>query len=65
MPGLPGGDGHSGWLVSSSKGVLNLWETSRAVPGETVLLVGAVVCAFGIPRPHVQQQTVCGCLAKQ
>lgn len=38
MPGLPGGDGHAGWLVTSSKGVLNLWETSRAVPGETVLL---------------------------
>jgi hypothetical protein len=42
MPGLPGGDGHSGWLVTSSKGVLNLWETSRAVPGETVLLVSWV-----------------------
>jgi hypothetical protein len=38
-PPLPSGDGHSGWLVSSSKGVLNLWETNRAVPGECVLMV--------------------------
>jgi hypothetical protein len=39
LQGLPGGDGHAGWLVTSSKGMINLWETSRAVPGETVLLV--------------------------
>eukprot|EP00887_Chlorella_sp_A99_P002337 scaffold10.g2337.t1 len=28
VPGLPGGDGHAGWVVSSSKGLLNLWEAS-------------------------------------
>ncbi len=46
--GLPGGDGHAGWLVTASAGLLNLWEcsasggrgeaslTARALLGESV-----------------------------
>ncbi|KAF5828477.1 WD40-repeat-containing domain protein [Dunaliella salina] len=30
ISGLPGGDGHAGWLISSSRHTLNLWE---ATPG--------------------------------
>jgi hypothetical protein len=25
IAGLPGGDGHAGWLISGSRGLLNLW----------------------------------------
>jgi len=39
MPGLPGGEGHAGWLVSASKGVLNLWETNRAAVGDEMALL--------------------------
>ncbi|KAL4856499.1 hypothetical protein ACK3TF_002982 [Chlorella vulgaris] len=28
IAGLPGGDGHAGWLISGSRGLLNLWEAS-------------------------------------
>jgi len=28
--GLPGGDGHAGWLVTASAGLLNLWECSAS-----------------------------------
>jgi len=30
LQGLPGGDGHAGWLVSGSEGLLNLWECSAS-----------------------------------
>ena len=30
LPGLPGGDGHAGWAISASKGLLQLWECSRS-----------------------------------
>lgn len=30
LPGLPGGEGHAGWAISGSKGLLQLWECSRS-----------------------------------
>jgi hypothetical protein len=30
LPGLPGGDGHAGWLISASHQLLNLWEGSAS-----------------------------------
>jgi hypothetical protein len=37
---LPGGDGHAGWLVSATKGLLNLWECSpSAGVGEPAVTV--------------------------
>jgi hypothetical protein len=51
LPGLPGGDGHSGWLVSASRGLLNLWEANRAAPGnEGVLMVRRRVMVGGGAR---------------
>ena len=34
LDGLPGGDGHLGWLVSASENLLNLWEcgSGRGAP---------------------------------
>ncbi|KAL4419287.1 hypothetical protein ABPG77_008337 [Micractinium sp. CCAP 211/92] len=39
IAGLPGGEGHAGWLISSSRGLLNLWEASpSAGRGEPALM---------------------------
>ncbi|WIA13470.1 hypothetical protein OEZ85_007049 [Tetradesmus obliquus] len=39
LPGLPGGDGHAGWLVSGSQGTLNLWETNRGTDATEMALL--------------------------
>ena len=40
IAGLPGGDGHAGWLVSASRQLLNLWECSASAgKGEPSLQV--------------------------
>ena len=47
LDGLPGGDGHGGWLVSASKNLLNLWECN-AGRGEATLQVGNIFRSTGI-----------------
>lgn len=41
VTGLPGGDGHAGWLFTASRGLLQLWECSRGgsheEPGLTMM----------------------------
>jgi hypothetical protein len=40
LPGLPGGDGHAGWLITGSCGLVQLWECSpSAGRGEPALAV--------------------------
>ena len=39
LPGLPSGDGHAGWLLSASKGAINLWEAGRTAGGDVPLMV--------------------------
>jgi hypothetical protein len=52
--GLPGGDGHAGWLVTASAGLLNLWECSASGGrGEASLTARARLTACG---------SACACL---
>ena len=68
LPGLPGGDGHAGWLIAASRQLLNLWECSasggRGEPSLQVTLghlnlhhaLGCLPCTM----PPCAAVTVCG-----
>jgi len=43
---LPGGDGHAGWLLSSSKNMLNLWECTS----------GSGAPALQVRHPQIHQR---------
>lgn len=41
LKGLPSGGSHAGWLISSSRGLMNLWECSPgSASGDPALMVG-------------------------
>ncbi|KAF8060010.1 hypothetical protein HT031_004948 [Scenedesmus sp. PABB004] len=63
LPGLPSFDGHAGWLVTGSRGMLNLWEANRAASGDMALMVHAlrVLRALGRAGCALRQQPPACC----
>ncbi len=57
LEGLPGGPGHAGWLVSSSRGCLNLWECyPGSGSGDAALMVRLISTSWLFMAPLSQSQ---------